>query len=687
MPELQDYSFPEVLSTVPRETDRLAVTSALKIQALNLYLSWRGKGCLCPPPQRPTHPPAPSGGSLFLLVNRTGTTDVFLFLFFFFFFTDKGKDEPVKKDKPYRIFFKDLFLFKENEMAARRKEKFINRSMKVYQKSTFSSRMKSRSHLGQVAFYSDTDGGSFEKFGLDPSLILRLTEGADTKRTIHEFINDQRDRFLLEYALSTKRNTIKKFEKHMVAKERQLTRAEKKLQEDAMAFEEFLRENDQRSVDALKIAAQETINKLQMTAELKKASMEVQAVKSEIAKTEFLLREYMKYGFFLLKLSPKHWQIQQALKRAQRRKSRESMNVSLPVLTKLNTTKTDGSTEDPRKISFSDDYYVERDRQVLNPGYLRKHIDDQDGYTGPQERIWASNTAKKATEKDYIIVRFQRQFRNEANLLTESGSEIRRFFFYSHTESISSEDSSELFLENDMDYDLEPELYFKEPEELLQVLTELEEQNLTLVQYSQDVDENLEDVNKREKLIQDKINSNIEFLLKHKEMLKASCEREEEKAAELELRSRLFSFGEFQSDTQEKLIDSLSKKINQVYRVCIGDADVGSLNPVQKLVKVESRLVELSDLIESMPKENVEAIERIKQKERRQKLREEKMKEKQKHQEERLRAALERAVAQPKKKLGRRLVYRSKPPSANKHEILLVKDTRTKSLEDEYFFT
>uniref|UniRef100_G1L5V7 Coiled-coil domain containing 38 n=1 Tax=Ailuropoda melanoleuca TaxID=9646 RepID=G1L5V7_AILME len=547
---------------------------------------------------------------------------------------DKGKDDSVKKDKPYKIFFKDLFLFKENEMAAKKKEKFINRSMKVYQKSTFSSRMKSRSHLGQVGFYSDTAGGSFEKFGLDPTLILRLTEGADTKRTIHEFINDQRDRFLLEYALSTKRNTIKKFEKHMAAKERQLTRAERKLQEDAMAFEEFLRENDHRSADALKIAAQETINKLQMTAELKKASMEVQAVKSEIAKTEFLLREYMKYGFFLLKLSPKHWQIQQALKRAQMTKSRDSMNVSLPILTKLNTTKTEGNTEDARKISFSDDYYMERDHQ---------------GKTG---------TLTLENKKSSLS---------------------------SHAESISSEDSLEFFLDDDTDYDLEPELYFKEPEELLQVLTELEEQNLTLVQYSQDVDENLEDVNKREKLIQDKINSNIEFLLEHKEMLKANCVREEEKAAELELRSRLFSFGEFKSDTQEKLIDSLSKKINQVYKVCIGDADVGSLNPVQKLVKVESRLVELSDLIESIPKENVEAIERIKQKERRQKLREEKMKEKQKHQEERLKAALERAVAQPKKKLGRRLVYRSKPPSGNRHELLLVKDTRTKSLEDEYF--
>nr|XP_055192430.1 coiled-coil domain-containing protein 38 [Nyctereutes procyonoides] len=551
----------------------------------------------------------------------------------------KGKDDSVKKDRPYKIFFKDLFLFKENEMAAKKKEKFINRSMKVYQKSTFSSRMKSRSHLGQVAFYSDAAGGSFEKFGLDPTLILRLTEGADTKRTLHEFINDQRDRFLLEYALSTKRNTIKKFENHMAVKERQLIKAEKKLQEDAMAFEEFLRENDQRSVDALKIAAQETINKLQMTTELKKASMEVQAVKSEIAKAEFLLREYMKYGFFLLKLSPKHWQIQQALKRVQMTTSRDSMNVSLPVLTKLNTRKTESNIEESRKISFSDDYYMERGSQ----GKPRK-----------KTTLTLENT--------------------KSSLST-------------HTDSISSEDSLELFLDDDMDYDLEPELYFKEPEELLQVLTELEEQNLTLVQYSQDVDENLEDVNKREKLIQDKINSNIEFLLEHKEMLKASCVREEEKAAELELRSKLFSFGEFKSDAQEKLIDSLSKKINQVYKVCTGDADVGSLNPVQKLVKVESRLVELSDLIESIPKENVEAIERIKQKERRQKLREEKMKEKQKHQEERLKVALERAVAQPKKKLGRQLVYRSKPPSGNKHELLLVKDTRTKSLEEEYFFT
>ncbi|XP_064141192.1 coiled-coil domain-containing protein 38 [Loxodonta africana] len=564
---------------------------------------------------------------------------------------EKLKDDSIKKDKPYKIFFKDLFLFKENEMEAKKKEKFMSRSMKVHQKSTFSSRMKSRSHLGQLAFYSDAAGGSPENFGLDPTLILRLTEGADTKKTVQEFINDQRDRFLLEYTLSTKRKTIKKFEDSMALKERQLVKAEKKLQDDAMAFEEFLRENDQKSVDALKIAAQETINKLQTTAELKKASMEMQAVKSEIAKTEFLLKEYMKYGLFLLKLSPKHWQVQQALKRVNVSKSKDSMNTIIPKLTKsiVSGKRKDDSFEGSRRTSFSEDSSLGKGVQ---------------GKTGDLElHSQKKSVDKKMAQKSDVF-----------------------FFFSSHPESISSEDSMEFLLDDDMDYDLEPEIYFKEPEELLQVLTELEEQNLTLVQYSQDVDENLEDVNKREKVIQDKINSNIEFLLEHKEMLKANCEREEEKAAELELRSRLFSFGEFKSEVQEKLIESLNKKINQVYTVCIGDAEVGSLNPIQKLVKVESRLVELSDLIESVPKEHVEAIEKLKQKERRQKLREEKMKEKQKHQEERLKAALERAVAQPKKKLGRRLIFRSRPPSGNKRELQLVNET-TKTQEEEYFFT
>ncbi|XP_045443379.1 coiled-coil domain-containing protein 38 [Pipistrellus kuhlii] len=616
---------------------------------------------------------------------------------------EKISDDPIKKGRPYKIFFRDLFLFKENEIEARRQEKVLNRGRKLHQKSTFSSRMKSRSHLSEIA-HADAAASSFEKFGLDPTLVLRITEGADAKRSLHEFINDQRGRFLLQYAVQTKQNTITRYDKHILMRERQILKAETKLQEDAVAFEEFLRENDQRSIDALKIAAQETINKLQMTAELKKATMEVQAVKSEISKTEFLLREYIKYGFFLMKLSPKHWQIRQALRRAKLSKSRDKIEESLStILTKF------------RKIDYS-----ESSKKISVSG---------------------EHPRRKSSQAGKQLSKYSSTLEDDEPALSE--------------ESVSSEeDTLECLIDDEIEYEVEPEIYFKEPEELLQVLTELEEQNLTLVQYSQDVDENLEEMNKREKFIQDKVNSNIEFLLEQKEVLKENCVREEEKAAELELRSRLFSFGEFNSDaqkqafgqtamwrqlnlaqqfietlltanagspeekedenylsgpknipkqvsyklehinyvlkrrsSQEKLIDSLSRKINQVYRFCIGDSEVSSLNPIQKLIKVESRLVELSDLIDSIPKENVDAIERIKQKERRQKFREEKMREKQKHQEERLRAALERAVAQPKKKLGRRLVCRSKPITGNKRQLRLVRDTRAKSIEEEYFFT
>ncbi|XP_072511730.1 coiled-coil domain-containing protein 38 isoform X3 [Notamacropus eugenii] len=534
-----------------------------------------------------------------------------------------------EKTMPYTYYFEDMFLFKQKELEEKEREKILNRSRKVHEKTTFSSRMKNRSHLGEINISAES--ASCE-LGLDSAIILSFVErSADAKKTIQEFISDQRERFMLEYTLATKRQTIMKLQKCMERKEQQFLSAEKKLQEDALAFEEFLRENDQKSVDALKIAAQETIGKLQMASELKKANLEIQVVKSEIMKTEFLLKEYIRYGCFLLKLSPKTWQVQQALKKM---KSKDTSSVlSLPKLvSKLVSGKKSKLDKDSsRKSSVLSSTEDEGRKHKKSPFEKKKP------------------TSPKAA-------------------------------------SVSSEDSLDFGID-EADCDLEPELYFKEPEELLHVLTELEEQNLTLVQYSQDVDEALEDVSKREKAVQDKVNSNIETLLNQKEMLKNNCAREEEKAAELELRSRLFNFGEFNSEVQERLIDSLSRKVNQVYKVCIGEVDVANLNPVQKLVKVESRLVELSDLIESVPKENIEAIEKAKQRERRQKMREEKMREKQRSQEEKIRIALERAVSKPKKKMGRKLVYRSQPLSDIKQETLFVDDSKSKLLEEQYFFS
>ncbi|XP_016281214.2 coiled-coil domain-containing protein 38 isoform X1 [Monodelphis domestica] len=598
--------------------------------------------------------------------------------------TEKSKKVRRESTMPYTYYLEDIFLFKQKEAKEKEKVKCLNRKRKVCEKTTFSSRMKNRSHLAEINIPIES---AAREMGLDSTLILSFVDrGADSKKSIQEFIRDQRERFMLEYTLATKRKTIMQLQRSMEMKEQQLLNAEKKLQEDAYAFEEFLRENDQKSVDALKIAAQETISKLQMAAELKKANVEIHLVKSEIIKSEFLLREYLKYGYFLLKLSPKSWQEEQAAKR-ENLKAKEIV----PTLPKL------VSKESVKSIKKT-----KTDKESAKKGFGTLPPLDSASFVsksqGSKEKI---HTARKMSFMDDIgpTINLQQDFgaseglfafRRKKSLEDEKRGKRnaydRRKPPSPNAASISSEESFDFSLD-EIDYDMEPELYFKEPEELLRVLTELEEQNLTLVQYSQDVDETLEDVSKREKAIEDKVNSNIEILMEQKEILKSFCAREEEKAAELELRSRLFNFGEFNSEVQERLIDSLSKKVNQVYKVCIGEVDVANLNPVQKLVKVESRLVELSDLIETVPRDIIEVIEKAKQRERRQKMREEKLKEKQRSQEEKIRLALERAVSGPKKKTGRRLVFRSQPLADIKQEILFVDDTKSKLFEDQYFFS
>ena len=67
------------------------------------------------------------------------------------------------------------------------------------------------------------------------------------------------------------------------------------------------------------------------------------------------------------------------------------------------------------------------------------------------------------------------------------------------------------------------------------------------------------------------------------------------------------------------------------------------------LTNLENRLEELFQTIEQMPPDKVEEAEKAKEKERRLKQREDRIIEQKKYQEERIRKALERARAEPKK--------------------------------------
>merc|ERR1719409_681886 len=92
------------------------------------------------------------------------------------------------------------------------------------------------------------------------------------------------------------------------------------------------------------------------------------------------------------------------------------------------------------------------------------------------------------------------------------------------------------------------------------------------------------------------------------EGLKNSINIEEEKQGALE-------------QAQEQTLHELNQKVAEVYRAIFAEAD-HSLGTLQMLTNIEARLEELLSVIALMPPAEVEAAERQKEKERRQRVRE-----------------------------------------------------------------
>ncbi|KAI8924522.1 hypothetical protein BC831DRAFT_465496 [Entophlyctis helioformis] len=193
-----------------------------------------------------------------------------------------------------------------------------------------------------------------------------------------------------------------------------------------------------------------------------------------------------------------------------------------------------------------------------------------------------------------------------------------------------------------LDYDEEPVLFFQ-----------LEENNLALIQNCQETEETLEELKAKISETTAKMESETASLNQQIEFLNAAIAREEEKARMLEERAKMFTTGIVGAESQEKLLEDLNHKVKEY--------------------------------IELMPPEKVEQAEKIKDKERRQRLREEKMEAQRALQEERVQRALERARAPVKKKTGKPVVFRSPPPQKKKKK---EEDNKKKEEDDlEYFWS
>lgn len=252
---------------------------------------------------------------------------------------------------------------------------------------------------------------------------------------------------------------------------------------------------------------------------------------------------------------------------------------------------------------------------------------------------------------------------------------------------------------NDLENDFE--LYFTDPQQLLAIFTELEEQNLSLIQNSQDHEEQLEEITREIQVTMAKKNSETESLQRQVNHLEQAIAVEEQKEKELMAKVGYVDFvfilsTEIISSSAHSLVNDdakqdeylaqLSSVIGEVYKRIFNENPVTS-DPLKNLASIENRLEELFQEIDLMDPSRLQEAEKAKEKERRIRLREQKKLEEERANEEKKRKAAVRAKEPPKKHVGRPIAERSRPPELKKTDQDNINKTNEEEEELAYYFT
>ncbi|XP_062400861.1 cilia- and flagella-associated protein 100 [Sardina pilchardus] len=556
--------------------------------------------------------------------------------------------EPVvrrKETNPFRMpDDSSIFVLRNEERERRKKELEEQHRLKVHEKVTFAGRMRAGGARQRKKVLEepleDGDGHARPPGALKPAWTAAMMKDRNIDReSMSEYISKKREMFLMEYSLEVKKQEIERLETTATSMEKKLEEAEHFLEEDSAMFDEFLKENDRKSVAAIKMAEQETKLKLEKVLEIKRLSAKIVAVKSDISKYEDNLKEYTLYKDFLFKLSPPEWQEEQRARRQRLQQARAKEREK--------DAEKDALSKSPNRSSTGEKSAAGQRGSILNQGL--PPVREAKRLPTPGSTELQSDKLGKASETD--------------------------------------DDSSEyemLLLLLWRPLQDEPALYFTEPQQLVDLLTELEEQNLSMVQNACETEETLEEFRKVMEVTRKEMDSESAELKKQLEVMTSAIQREQEKVAELELRARLYSFGHLKNDDQDNMLHTLRGKVEEVHRCCVGDSGA-NLSTLQMLTNIENRLGDLMERMETIPKDRLQMAEKAKERERRIRMREEKLHQQKQLQEDRIKKALERSQAENKKKVGKKLMTRSQPPS-RKLNVIQKTDFSDKEREDHQFF-
>jgi len=269
-----------------------------------------------------------------------------------------------KGGNPFRMpSDEEVFSVRDEERRRREEERKKQLNLPVSDKGTWASRAfaSTADFVKSVDSRAITKNPPISKTGLPEPGTTK--ERRREKENMAEFIAKKREMFLVQMSLDTKRAEIRKLEEQAQQREEALRKSEQMLEEDAMRFDAFLKENDYKAVDAIRKAEQETKAKQEKVSEIKKLTAQIAAVRSDMARFEEQLEDCRRYRVFLERLAPEDWRKEQQAKRAKRKAARKAAADSGGSETNRTTasTATKGAEEEAQQEGEGNQFGLEDD--------------------------------------------------------------------------------------------------------------------------------------------------------------------------------------------------------------------------------------------------------------------------------------------------------------------------------------
>ncbi|GMI01633.1 hypothetical protein TrLO_g11103 [Triparma laevis f. longispina] len=510
--------------------------------------------------------------------------------------TNSLPDAPSTSSQPPRNPFtlpsdEEVFRLRDEEKKRRADNRDNNTKLKIWQKGGGnggrSLRMK---EIGKGKKSNNAATGV-------------INERRQEKEIMTEFIAKKREMFLVQMSLDTKREEIRKLEEKAQMKEEALQKSETMLEEDAIRFDTFLKENDKKAHEAIKKAEKETKLKTDKVQEIKKLNQQIQMVQSDMSKHKEALEDCLKYKDFLDKLTPQEWFEQQESHKKDRSEKRRQT-----------------------RIEVKKEEWEKKKKEIYQEAIIRHEAETKakDGKKDKRKSRRRNNNAEGGGP--VINVNYPPAPDFEQEPYTSSGEEMP--------------------------------MYFTHPQQLLDVFIALEEQNLFLIQNSQETEQALEDLKTSYRETRKKMDQKTSSLEENIFDLKNQISGEENKKSQLA--RRIAKSAGHTQEKQEALLQSLGEKVKEVYQRCGFDS---SSNPstLFMLSDLEAQLEDLLSALELMPEDYVKKVEKEKEKKRRELKRIEQQAAQEAKQAEKNKLAVARAMQPPPKRVGRQVMYRSQP--------------------------